>query len=150
MNKIPTHLSCPECGTDVRVYRNPLPTSDVIIRFNSGIVLIKRKNPPHGWAIPGGFIEYGETAENAAKRETNEETGLDLENLKLYKVCSEPGRDPRFHTLSVLYTADGTGSLVAGDDASEARIFNKSNLPEQIAFDHREILEDYFQENPHH
>ncbi len=143
MANIPTHLVCPHCGEEIRKYRNPLPTVDVIVRFRGGIVLIERRNPPSGWAIPGGFIDYGESAETAAYRETKEETGLDLKNLELFTVRSEPGRDPRFHTVTVVFTAEGSGELKAGDDATDARVFTPGSLPETMAFDHREVLDSF-------
>ena len=86
------------------MYLNPIPTTDIIIRVARGIVLIKRKNPPYGWAIPGGFIDYGETAEAAAIREAMEETSLVVKDLELVGVYSDPDRDPRHHTLSVVFT----------------------------------------------
>ncbi|MEO0094302.1 MAG: NUDIX hydrolase [candidate division WOR-3 bacterium] len=125
-------------------YKNPFPTVDIIIEMENGIILIKRKNPPYGWAIPGGFIEYGESAESAAIREAKEETNLDVFDLKQFHVYSDPKRDPRFHTISVVFTAKGKGTPKAKDDAIEIEIFNKNNLPEDIAFDHRKILDDYF------
>lgn len=126
-------------------FRNPFPTVDIIIEIdNSGIVLIKRKNPPHGWAIPGGFVDYGETAEEAAVREAKEETNLDVELVRLLGVYSDPARDPRFHTISTVYVAKASGTPVGQDDADEARVFTKDSLPDDLAFDHRSILDDYF------
>jgi ADP-ribose pyrophosphatase YjhB (NUDIX family) len=117
---------------------------DLIIELNEGIVLIKRKNPPAGWALPGGFVDYGETIESAALREAKEETGLDVELLRQFHSYSAPERDPRHHTVTTVFVAKGTGKAVAGDDAKEAGIFRRDNLPEQIAFDHKDILDDYF------
>ncbi|HEB84237.1 MAG TPA: NUDIX hydrolase [Bacteroidetes bacterium] len=148
MANVPTHLVCPHCGNEIRRYRNPFPTVDVIIRYKRGIVLIERKNPPPGWAIPGGFIDYGESAEEAAAREMREETGLELEGLRLFTVRSDPDRDPRFHTVTIVFTARGAGRLHAGDDAARARVFPLDRLPETIAFDHREVLELYRQHRP--
>ncbi len=125
-------------------FKFPRVTVDIIIEVASGIVLIKRKNPPYGWAIPGGFIDYGESAESAAIREAKEETNLDIFDLKQFHVYSDPRRDPRFHTISVVFMAKGKGTPQAKDDAIEISIFNKDNLPEEIAFDHRKILDDYF------
>jgi len=127
-----------------KTFKNPYPASDIIITKNNGIVLIHRKNFPFGWAIPGGFIDYGESAETAAIREAKEETGLDVRNLKLFGVFSKPGRDPRFHTISIVFTADGKGKIKAGDDACKAKIFYKNALPEDIAFDHKKILAQFF------
>ena len=106
-------------------------------------MLIKRKNPPFGWALPGGFVDYGETLETAALREAKEETNLDLNNLQQFKAYSDPGRDPRQHTLSMVFSAEGKGDLSCGDDAAEAKIFELNNLPAQLCFDHAQILEDY-------
>ena len=125
-------------------HRNPIPTVDIIIEISGGIILIKRKNPPFGWAIPGGFIDYGESAEHAAKREAKEETGLDIDNLKQFHTYSAPDRDPRHHTISVVFNARTSGTPKADDDAADIGIFTKGNLPDQIAFDHSKILEDYF------
>jgi ADP-ribose pyrophosphatase YjhB (NUDIX family) len=125
-------------------YRNPIPTVDIIIEISGGIVLIKRKNPPFGWAIPGGYIDYGESAEAAAIREAKEETGLDIENMRQFHSYSDPNRDPRHHTISVVFLASGTGKPKASDDAADIGIFNKNTLPQDLAFDHKNILDDYF------
>jgi len=124
--------------------RNPFCTVDVIIEIGHGIILIKRKNPPSGWAIPGGFVDYGESLEDAVIREAKEETGLDIRLKKQFHTYSDPKRDPRHHTISTIYIATASGEPKAGDDAKEVGIFNKDSLPEEIAFDHRQILEDYF------
>ena len=124
--------------------RSPGIAADIIIEVEEGIVLIKRKNPPFGWAIPGGFVDYGESVEAAAIREAKEETELDLEDLKQFHVYSEPGRDPRGHTISVIFTSKGKGAPRANDDAADLEIFTRNNLPQELAFDHRRILEDYF------
>ena len=139
-------ITCPACGHVTEQFKNPLPTVDVIVSIGGKVVLIRRKNPPPGWAIPGGFIDYGETAEHAAAREIREETGLDIANLTLFEVRSDPSRDPRFHTISIVYTADSAGTPRAGDDAAETGLFGPDNLPKPIAFDHAEILRDYFRE----
>jgi len=123
---------------------NPVPTVDVIIGYNQGILLIKRKNPPEGWALPGGFVDYGESLESAAVREAKEETGLAIELLRQFHAYSDPGRDPRHHTITVVFLARAKGSPVAGDDAKDIGIFREDTLPEIIAFDHRKILDDYF------
>jgi len=124
--------------------RSPLCTVDVIIKVESGIILIKRKNPPPGWAIPGGFVDYGESLEDAVIREAKEETGLDIKLVRQFHTYSDPRRDPRHHTVSTIFIATASGKPKAGDDAKEIGIFNKDTLPEEIAFDHRQILEDYF------
>jgi ADP-ribose pyrophosphatase YjhB (NUDIX family) len=138
------HAKCPRCGEDVSTYRNPFPTTDIIIRLDPGIVLIKRKNPPFGWALPGGFIDYGESAEHAAVREAAEETCLKIRDLKLFGVYSAPNRDPRFHTLTVVFAADAEGVPKAADDAKEIGIFTEEHIPAEMAFDHADILRDYF------
>jgi 8-oxo-dGTP diphosphatase len=124
--------------------RNPLPTVDVIIELTRGIVLIQRRFPPFGWALPGGFVEYGETVEAAAVREALEETGLTVRLRELFAVYSDPRRDPRRHTLSIVFIGTAVGSPVAGDDAAAAAVFNEGALPAPLAFDHGEILRDYF------
>jgi len=140
---------CPKCGTPVIRYTNPFPTVDIIIEKKdkegeSGIVLIRRKNEPLGWALPGGFVDYGETLERAAKREAKEETGLELKELRQFRAYSDPKRDPRRHTISTVFTARGEGKLDAGDDAADAGIFFEDHLPGPLAFDHARILKDYF------
>jgi len=122
----------------------PLCTVDVIIEQSGRIVLIERKFPPLGWALPGGFVERGETLEHAAAREAKEETGLQLEGLKQFHAYSDPERDPRFHTISVVFTAKGIGRPAAASDAQSIRLFSRDNLPENIVFDHKKIIEDYF------
>lgn len=124
--------------------RNPVPTVDIIIKYKDGIILIKRKNPPEGWAIPGGFVDYGETLESAAIREAKEETGLDIRLVRQFHSYSDPRRDSRQHTISTIFIAEASGKAEAGDDAGELGIFKKDNLPDKIAFDHSEILNDYF------
>ena len=137
-------VSCPKCGQKIPIYRNPLPTTDIIIVNSGGIVLIRRRNAPFGWAIPGGFIDYGESAEKAAEREALEETSLEINDLRLFGVYSSPERDPRHHTLSVVFTAKSDGIPKAADDALDIGIFSRDNLPSTLAFDHSAILADYF------
>ncbi len=124
--------------------RTPFLTVDAIIETEGGIILIKRKNPPSGWAMPGGFVDYGESLEDAVRREAKEETGLDIKLIRQFHTYSDPKRDPRHHTVSTIFIAAAAGKPKAGDDAREVGIFNKNNLPEDIAFDHRQILKDYF------
>jgi ADP-ribose pyrophosphatase YjhB (NUDIX family) len=137
-------IPCPRCGHLVSVYKNPIPAADVIIRVGKSIVLIKRKNPPHGWALPGGFIDYGEAAEHAALREAKEETGLNVERLDLFGVYSAPDRDPRFHTLSIVFTGRAKGVPKAADDAADIGLFVQDTLPSPLAFDHATILEEFY------
>lgn len=125
-------------------YKQPLVTVDIIIEYKDGVVLIKRKNPPEGWALPGGFVDYGESLESAAIREAKEETGLDIDLIRQFHTYSAPDRDPRHHTITTVYIAQGKGLLKSGDDAKEAAIFKKDDLPDVLAFDHKEILNDYF------
>ena len=126
-------------------YKNPLPTVDIIIELEGGgIVLIKRKNPPYGWAIPGGFVDEGESLEDAAVREAREETGLNVRLRCQMHTYSAPGRDPRFHTITTVFSAAARGTPVAGDDAAGVGVFSEENLPADMAFDHRKVLGDYF------
>jgi 8-oxo-dGTP diphosphatase len=125
--------------------RNPVPTVDIIIELeDGGIVVIRRKNPPPGWAIPGGFIDYGESAEEAAVREAWEETSLQVQLIELLHVYSDPKRDPRRHTISMVFIARASGTPRGADDAVEAGVFFEHNLPIPLAFDHAKILQDYF------
>ena len=153
-------LLCPHCGKPVFRYRNPFPTVDIIIEIEpvvptttrgepeqkekSGIVLIKRKNPPHGWALPGGFVDYGETLESAAVREAREETCLDVALSYQLGAYSDPSRDPRHHSISVVFVAKASGHPKAADDAREVGIFRADALPRPLVFDHAKILRDYF------
>lgn len=129
-------------------YRNPVPTVDIIIETEhenrKGIVLIKRKNPPFGWAIPGGFVDYGESLEQAAIREALEETSLHVELVRQFHTYSDPSRDSRLHTITTVFIARAKGKPAAMDDAAEAEIFSRYEIPGPIAFDHAAILEDYF------
>lgn len=137
-------IVCPSCGESIECYQNPIPTVDIIIEIGSDIVLIERKNPPYGWAIPGGYIDYGESVEHAAVREAKEETSLDIELVSLLGVYSEPDRDPRHHTISTVFIAKAKGKPVASDDAKQIGLYQKETLPKNLAFDHAKILSDYF------
>ncbi len=136
-------MRCPHCKQAIEVYKNPVPTVDIIIEVGAAIVLIKRKNPPYGWALPGGFVDYGESYETAAAREAEEETGLVVQNLQQFRTYSDPGRDPRQHTASTIFIAQADTEPVAGDDAVEAALFTKTTLPD-LVFDHGQIIADYF------
>ena len=135
---------CPHCGQPVPP-RNPYLTVDVVIYHRRrGVVLVERARPPLGWALPGGFVDYGESVEEAARREVREETGLDVVLAGLVGVYSEPSRDPRFHTVSVVFAAPPPEDAQphGGDDARSAVFFPLDALP-PLAFDHRRILDDF-------
>ncbi len=136
-------MKCPHCQKQIKEHKNPVPTVDIIIEIEDRIVLIKRKNPPFGWALPGGFVDYGESFESAALREAKEETGLTITDIKQFHTYSDPGRDSRQHTASTVFTGKAVGTPIAGDDAAKAQLFNKSTLPD-LAFDHKRILLDYY------
>lgn len=141
------YLECPLCKAKVIKFNNPAPTVDVIIYDPTlGVVLIERKFEPLGFALPGGFIEVGETAESAAVREAKEETGLDIVLGKLFGVYSDPKRDARRHTISVVYlaTTENPQVVQGGDDALTATWFALDSLP-TLAFDHGEILQQFKQ-----
>ena len=129
-------------------YQNPAPTVDIIIelidRPHRPIVLIERHYEPLGWAIPGGFVDYGEAVETAAKREALEEIGLEVELVEQFHVYSDPKRDARKHTISIVFIATSKGEPKAGDDAKNAAIFESWNVPNNLCFDHDEILRDYW------
>lgn len=125
----------------------PALAADVIIeladRPGRPIVLIERRNPPHGYAIPGGFVDVGESLERAAVREAREETGLEVSLRALLGCYSQPDRDPRGHTVSAVYVGEARGEPRAMDDARALDIYTLQTLPEPLAFDHALILEDY-------
>ena len=145
----------------IAAYRNPIPTTDIIIEYSDGgrdgIVLITRKNPPHGIALPGGFAEWGISLEDNAVKEAREETGLEviLESPERpFCVHSDPKRDPREHIMSVTYIAKGSGTIIAGDDAASARLYTIPEIEElvrdgKMAFDHAKTLEKYLREKPY-
>ena len=124
-------------------HNTPSLTVDAVILFKNKLVLVKRKNPPYegNFALPGGFVEIGESTEEAASREAFEETGLSIEILKLIGVYSDPARDPRRHTVSVCYLAKGDGDLKSGSDADAVELFELDSIPE-LAFDHNKMIND--------
>jgi 8-oxo-dGTP diphosphatase len=124
-------------------FRNPAPTVDVVIRLaGDRVVLIRRRNPPHGWALPGGFVDEGEPLDRAAAREAREETGLAVTLEEQFHSYSDPRRDPRRHTISTVFLGVACGEPRGEDDAAEARAFSWDALPAELVFDHREILAD--------
>ena len=136
--------TCPQCGYIFTRYRNPLPAVDIIIEYEDrGLVLIEREKSPLGWALPGCFVEYGESLEAAAVREAREETGLEVNLLGQFHSYSDPGRDPRQHVITTVFVARGTGTPKAADDARSLAIFDLEELPSPLAFDHTQILQDY-------
>ncbi len=144
-----TEEKCPRCGFATRRHRNPVPTVDIIIELqDQGLVLIQRANPPPGWALPGGFVDYGESLEAAAIREAREETGLTVTLLGQFHTYSDPRRDPRQHTITTVYVAQGEGQPQAADDARSLAIFTPEQLPPVLAFDHRLILSEYLKVRP--
>ncbi len=125
--------------------KTPFVTVDIIIEVEDcGIVLIERKNPPHGWALPGGFVDYGENLEQAALREAKEETSLDVQLIEQFYTYSDPSRDPRHHTISTVFIARADGDPKGADDARQAQLFTEAEIPSPIVFDHAQILRDYF------
>ena len=136
-------MHCPHCRKHIDLHRGPAPTVDIIIEIGEKIVLIERRYPPHGWALPGGFVDYGESYEKAALREAMEETGLVVTDLRQFHTYSDPGRDARQHTASTVFIGKAEGHPIAGDDAGRAELFDASTLP-PLAFDHGQILADYY------
>jgi 8-oxo-dGTP diphosphatase len=124
--------------------KTPLATVDIIVETGGGIVLVRRRNPPLGWALPGGFVDPGESVAHAARREAKEETGLDVELTELLGVYSDPARDPRgLFTISTVFIGRANGLPIGGDDAADARVVPLDALPPDIAFDHPTIIGDY-------
>ena len=122
----------------------PFVTVDAVIEVSGGIVLIERKNPPLGFALPGGFVDYGESLEDAVRREAREETGLELLDLEQFHTYSDPSRDPRFHTITTVFAARAEGEPRAGDDAAAARVVPLSGIGGlSFAFDHGQVLEEW-------
>ncbi|MEW6101033.1 MAG: macro domain-containing protein [Candidatus Omnitrophota bacterium] len=127
-----------------KLQNGPFTTVDSIIEIDGGIVIIERSNPPFGFALPGGFVDYGESLEDAVRRETKEETGLEITQLKQFHTYSDPKRDPRFHTIGTVFIAEAKGIPKAGDDAKGLRIVKLSEIEKlSFAFDHKKIIQDY-------
>lgn len=124
--------------------RGPFVAVDCIIDIDGGIVIIERSNPPFGWALPGGFVDYNESLEDAVRREMKEETNLELLDLKQFHAYSKPGRDPRFHTIGIIFTAKGKGKPKSGDDAAALKVIKLKDIDKiDFAFDHKQVLQDY-------
>jgi ADP-ribose pyrophosphatase YjhB (NUDIX family) len=136
---------CPQRGREPGRQRNPFLSVDVILMdpLRTGVFLVERRNPPRGWALPGGFVEYGEGLEEAARREAEEETSLTVAITAQFRAYGNPGRDPRFHTITVVFAGIGRGEPEGRDDARSVRFFRWDDLPAEMAFDHRNILDDY-------
>jgi 8-oxo-dGTP diphosphatase len=144
-----TEEKCPRCGHVTLRHRNPVPTVDIIIEYrDQGLILIERANPPYGWALPGGFVDYAESLEDAAIREAREETGLQVTLLGQFHTYSDPRRDPRQHTITTVYVTQGFGTPEAADDARRLAIFPPEQLPQVLAFDHKLILSEYLKVRP--
>ncbi len=125
----------------------PFITVDGIIIRDNRILLIKRKNTPRGWALPGGFVQNGETLENAVQREVKEETGLEYENIEQFKAYSDPKRDPRFHTVTIVFVGTAKKNPAAASDAKAAKFYSMDKLPINLVFDHDRIIREYKEEN---
>jgi O-acetyl-ADP-ribose deacetylase (regulator of RNase III)/ADP-ribose pyrophosphatase YjhB (NUDIX family) len=127
-----------------KLQNGPFTTVDAIIEINGGIVIIQRSNPPFGWALPGGFVDYGESLEDAVKREAREETGLELSEIKQFHTYSQANRDPRFHTIGTVFIAKAQGKPEAGDDAKGLKVVKIDEIEKiELTFDHKKILQDY-------
>jgi 8-oxo-dGTP diphosphatase len=136
-------LSCPQCGHVLDRHDQPRLTVDAVVQNSRGeVLLVMRRNPPHGWALPGGFVEVGETLETAVARELAEETGLEATSVRQFHTYSDPARDPRHHTVSTVFRVEAEGKPTPGDDAIEAGFFPAEALPSPIVFDHARIIED--------
>jgi ADP-ribose pyrophosphatase YjhB (NUDIX family) len=136
-------LHCPRCGAPLDRFDQPRLTVDALVTREPGeVLLVERGHPPPGWALPGGFVDAGESLEEAVARELEEETGLRARRVRQFHTYSDPGRDPRHPTVSTVFLVDAEGTPRAGDDAAAARFFPWDALPRPLAFDHERILED--------
>jgi 8-oxo-dGTP diphosphatase len=139
-------LGCPHCGQLLDRYDQPRLTVDAVVMNDHGdVLLIKRRNPPLGWALPGGFVDAGETLEVAVARELTEETGLMVHSVRQFHTYSDPARDPRHHTVSTVFQVGASGEPRAGDDAIDAAYFPPDALPKPVVFDHARIIADVVQ-----
>jgi ADP-ribose pyrophosphatase YjhB (NUDIX family) len=136
-------LRCPHCGRLLDRYDQPRLTVDAVVMNDAGeVLLINRRNPPLGWALPGGFVDVGETLEAAVARELTEETGLRARSVRQFHTYSDPHRDPRHHTISTVFQVEAEGDLIASDDALDAAYFSPFALPKSLVFDHSRIIAD--------
>jgi ADP-ribose pyrophosphatase YjhB (NUDIX family) len=136
--------TCERCGATVKTWQRPGVSVDMLIEFEGRLVLVYRRNEPVNWALPGGYVGYGERLEDAARREAEEETGLTLLDLEQFHSYSDPDRDPRQHSITTVFLARGQGTLRAGDDAAKAELFDPAaGVPHPLAFDHSRIVRDY-------
>ncbi|MBI5838039.1 MAG: NUDIX hydrolase [Candidatus Eisenbacteria bacterium] len=128
----------------MKTWQRPGVSVDMLIEHQGRLVLVYRRNEPVNWALPGGYVTYGEKIEDSARREAMEETGLELVDLEQFHVYSDPGRDPRQHSITTVFLAQGRGTLCAGDDAAKAELFEAATgVPHPLAFDHSRIVRDY-------
>ena len=134
--------TCAQCGTVIKTWQRPAVTVDMLILLDSRLVLVSRRNEPLGWALPGGYVDYGERLESAARREAMEETRLTLLDLEQFHTYSDPDRDARQHSVSTVFLARAEGTPVAGDDAAEVRLFDLADVPHPLAFDHSRMVRD--------
>ena len=138
--------TCERCGATVKTWQRPGVSVDMLIAVEHRLVLVFRANEPINWALPGGYVAYGERVEDAARREAMEETGLELVDLEQFHVYSDPDRDPRQHSITTVFLARGQGVLRAGDDAAKAELFDPATgIPHPLAFDHSRIVGDYLE-----
>ena len=134
---------CPRCGAGIRTWQRPGVSVDMLITHRGKLVLVYRKNRPVAWALPGGYVDYGESVEHAARREALEETSLELVDAEQFHTYSDPGRDDRQHSITTVFVARGEGELKAGDDAERVALFDPAEVPHPLAFDHSRIVRDY-------
>lgn len=137
-------VRCPNCDSPLTSLPYPPSTVDAIVESTLGhLILVRRRFEPLGWALPGGFVDTGESLEEACRREIDEETGLVAERLRQLHTYSDPARDPRHHTITTVFVCLGIGTPQAGDDAAEVKSFSYNDLPDPLCFDHAEIIQDY-------